>query len=210
MTGRTGPQQHLRVGPPPTRPDGTRHRPGPLRRRSRPATSSTAPPRHLMTVQGWGRYYHSCLADAHAGLDRQVPLQPRRHNGRASPQARATRARSARSRASSWSSKQLPTLKRSRTLKLVRRSAIRPPHRRAATVSSDVPEHGKWLVTKGSTTTSWPIDGKRGLPLVSGQRADRRHHCDVVVEQGAVSSPPRGGRSAGIAAVAISDHMQAI
>lgn len=56
MTGRTGPQQHLRAGPPPTRPDGTRHRPGPLRRRSRPATSSTAPPRHLMTVQGWGRF----------------------------------------------------------------------------------------------------------------------------------------------------------
>jgi hypothetical protein len=56
MTGRTGPQQHLRAGPPPTRPDGTRHRPGPLRRRSRPATSSIAPPRHLMTVQGWGRF----------------------------------------------------------------------------------------------------------------------------------------------------------
>ena len=36
---------------------------------------------------------HSCLADAHAGLDRQVPLQPRRHNGRASPQAGAGRRR---------------------------------------------------------------------------------------------------------------------
>ena len=103
-----------------------------------------------MTVQGWGRF-----PITHT-LQMLMRARPASTTSASPPQRpRIASGQSYESKISALTSielvKQLPTLKRSRTLKLVRRSAIRPPHRRAATVSSDVPEHGKWLVTKGST-----------------------------------------------------------
>jgi hypothetical protein len=74
-------------------------------------------------------------------------------------------------------------------------------------VSSDVPEHGKWLVTKGSTTTSWAIDGKEGY---HSSQASALIAATTATSSSNKVPPPRGGRSAGIAAVAISDPMQAI
>jgi folate-dependent tRNA-U54 methylase TrmFO/GidA len=94
-------------------------------------------------------------------------------------------------------------------LKLVRRSAIRPSHRRAATVSSDVPEHGKWLVTKGSTTTSWAIDGKEGYHSSQASALIAATTATSSSNKVPFQAPPRR-TLAGIAAVAISDHMQAI